>query len=160
MPTNGAESPLYARQIILSTDYTKKNRRRNMVVLDLFDGDVTFLLERSVQTVVECNTNVILKSQFVLGENFWFCLVNSLTYTKLMSLSTSLHFFAFGFNPHKRIRPRQAVLPRRSKSEEIFSWIIIFWFAPKIQYPQTEVVLFSVEKNQSRRAVASAMMSE
>ena len=41
-----------------------------MVVLDLFDGDVTFLLERSVQTVVECNTNVILKSQFVLGENF------------------------------------------------------------------------------------------
>ena len=100
MPTNGAESPLYARQIILSTDYTKKNRRRNMVVLDLFDGDVTFLLERSVQTVVECNTNVILKSQFVLGEIFWLRFANYLTYTKLVPFPTSLYFFAFGFIPH------------------------------------------------------------
>ena len=71
-----------------------------MVVLDLFDGDVTFLLERSVQTVVECNTNVILKSQFVLGEIFWHHSANSLTYMKIIPFSTSLHFFAFGFIPH------------------------------------------------------------
>ncbi len=71
-----------------------------MVVLDLFDGDVTFMLERSVQTVVECNTNVILKSQFVLGENFWLRSANFLTYTKLVLFYTSLYFFAFGFIPH------------------------------------------------------------
>ena len=71
-----------------------------MTVLDLFDGDVTFLLERSVQTVVECNTNVILKSQFVLGENFGLYSANSLTHTSIVLLSVSLYFFAFGFIPH------------------------------------------------------------
>lgn len=68
--SKGTKSSLYACQIILSIDYKKKNHHRNIAVLDLFDGDVTFLLDRSVQTVVECNTNVILKSQFVLGDFF------------------------------------------------------------------------------------------
>lgn len=89
-----------------------------MAVLDLFDGDVTFLLERSVQAVVECNNNVILKSQFVLGEIFWHHSANSLVYIKLVPLFLSLHIFAFRFIPHthKPNRPCFGLPPNKAQA--------------------------------------------